>query len=64
MLRMVAAIFLCGAGGLMFYTYLGPIVLAANGSDAALPILLLTVGLVGVVSALASPTPMVRARHG
>ncbi|MBG0716662.1 MFS transporter [Microbacterium sp. 2C] len=51
-LRMVAAIFLCGTGGLMFYTYLGPITLHTLGTDTAMPILLLTVGLVGVVSAL------------
>lgn len=51
-LRMVAAIFLCGTGGLMFYTYLGPITLHTLGTDTALPILLLIVGLVGVISAL------------
>lgn len=51
-LRMVAAIFLCGTGGLMFYTYLGPITLHTLGTDTALPALLLIVGLVGVVSAL------------
>lgn len=51
-LRMVAAIFLCGTGGLMFYTYLGPITVHTLGTDTTLPILLLTVGLVGVVSAL------------
>jgi predicted MFS family arabinose efflux permease len=51
-LRMVTAIFLCGAGGLMFYTYLGPITAYTLGTDAALPVLLLIVGLVGVVSAL------------
>lgn len=51
-LRMVAAIFLCGLGGLMFYTYLGPITLHTLGTDTALPLLLLIVGLVGVASAL------------
>jgi predicted MFS family arabinose efflux permease len=51
-LRMVVAIFLCGTGGLMFYTYLGPITLYALGNDSILPVLLLIVGLVGVVSAL------------
>ncbi|MFI9627053.1 MFS transporter [Streptomyces sp. NPDC052042] len=51
-LRMVAAIFLCGTGGLMLYTYLGPITLHTLGTDRALPVLLLIVGLVGVVSAL------------
>ncbi|MFL0459229.1 MFS transporter [Kytococcus sedentarius] len=51
-LRMVAAIFLCGTGGLMFYTYLGPITVHTLGDDNALPILLLIVGLFGVVSAL------------
>lgn len=50
--RMVIAIFLCGAGGLMFYSYLGPITLTLLGSDQLLPLLLLVVGLVGVVSAL------------
>ncbi len=50
--RMVIAIFLCGAGGLMFYSYLGPITLSLLGSDQLLPLLLLVVGLVGVVSAL------------
>lgn len=51
-LRMVAAIFLCGTGGLMFYTYLGPITVHTLGTESALPVLLLIVGLVGVVSAL------------
>lgn len=51
-MRMVAAIFLCGTGGLMFYTYLGPITLNALGTDTVLPVLLLIIGLVGVVSAL------------
>lgn len=50
--RMVIAIFLCGAGGLMFYSYLGPITLTLLGSDRLLPLLLLIVGLVGVASAL------------
>lgn len=51
-LRMVSAIFLCGTGGLMFYTFLGPITVHTLGTDAQLPGLLLTVGLVGVVAAL------------
>lgn len=51
-LRMVVAIFLCGTGGLMFYTYLGPITAHALGTDATLPVLLLVVGLVGVAAAL------------
>ncbi|THV39429.1 MFS transporter [Glycomyces buryatensis] len=51
-LRMVAAIFLCGTGGLMFYTYLGPITERTTGSDEHLPLLLLLTGLVGVGAAL------------
>ena len=51
-LRMVAAVLLCGTGGLMFYTYLGPIITSLLGSDAVLPVILLVVGLVGVGSAL------------
>ncbi|MFJ2898330.1 MFS transporter [Streptomyces sp. NPDC087218] len=51
-LRMVVAIFLCGTGGLMFYTYLGPISVHALGTDAHLPVVLLVVGLVGVMAAL------------
>ncbi|MFF3394139.1 MFS transporter [Streptomyces sp. NPDC002669] len=52
-LRMVVAIFLCGTGGLIFYTYLGPISVYALGTDAHLPVvLLLVVGLVGVMAAL------------
>lgn len=50
--RMVIAIFLCGAGGLMFYSYLGPITLSFLGDDKLLALLLLLVGIVGVVSAL------------
>ena len=51
-LRMVAAVFLCGTGGLMFYTYLGPITSGIYGTETALPVLLLIVGIVGVASAL------------
>lgn len=51
-LRMVAAVLLCGTGGLMFYTYLGPITAELMGSDAELPVLLLIVGLVGIGSAI------------
>ncbi|MFI9628123.1 MFS transporter [Streptomyces sp. NPDC052042] len=51
-LRMVAAIFLCGTGGLIFHTYLDPISVHALGSDAHLPVVLLVVGLVGVMAAL------------
>lgn len=51
-LRMVAAIFLCGTGGLMFYTYLGPITAHTLGTDTPLPVLFLIIGLVGVASAL------------
>lgn len=50
--RVVVAIFLCGTGGLMFYTYLGPIAAFTLGDDGALPVLLLIVGLVGFGSAL------------
>ncbi|MCQ4628126.1 MFS transporter [Corynebacterium sp. CCUG 65737] len=50
--RMVAAIFLCGAGGLMFYSYLAPITVGILGSEELLPFILLVVGLVGVGSAL------------
>ncbi|MFR9721910.1 MFS transporter [Streptomyces sp. MS19] len=52
LLRMVTAIFLCGTGGLMFYTYLGPVTAHTLGTDRYLPVLLLSVGLVGVVAAL------------
>lgn len=51
-LRIVTAVFLCGAGGLMFYSYLGPVTLHALGTDASLPVMLLIVGLVGIVSVL------------
>ncbi|MGO2860159.1 MAG: MFS transporter [Brevibacterium sp.] len=51
-LRMVAAIFLCGTGGLMFYTYLGPLARYAFGHAEGLPMLLLIIGIVGVASAL------------
>ncbi|MDU1431564.1 MAG: hypothetical protein E6925_07670 [Actinomyces sp.] len=49
---MVLAIFLCGAGGLMFYNYLGPITLTLLGSDSLIPLLLLIVDLDGIRSAL------------
>jgi predicted MFS family arabinose efflux permease len=51
-LRMVGSIFLCGGGGLMFYTYLGPLTRYAFGDDSALTMFLLIVGIVGVASAL------------
>lgn len=51
-LRMVAVTLLCGTGGLMFYTYLGPIAAHTLGTDIHLPSLFLIIGLVGVVSAL------------
>ncbi|RRD04276.1 MFS transporter [Arachnia propionica] len=51
-LRMVVAVLACGTGGLMFYTYLGPITLHTLGTDAPLPFLLLVVGVVGLGSAL------------
>lgn len=50
--RLVAAVFLCGAGGLMFYTYLSPILAGAGMPGRFLPLVLLEVGLIGVPSAL------------
>lgn len=47
--RLVAATFLCGSGGMMFYSYLGPVTAAlANGSYQLLSIVLLVVGVVGI----------------
>ncbi|GAA5129243.1 hypothetical protein GCM10023320_49440 [Pseudonocardia adelaidensis] len=47
--RLVAATFLCGAGGMMFYSYLAPVTAAlANGSYQLLSIVLLVVGVVGI----------------
>ena len=49
--RLVLAVFLCGAGGLMFYTYLAPLLLRAGADESAIPWVLLEVGLIGVPSA-------------
>lgn len=47
--RMVATIFLCGSGGLMFYSYLGPITAELAGAGYQLrSFILLLVGIVGV----------------
>ncbi len=47
--RLVATIFLCGSGGLMFYSYLGPLTAAvAGGSYQLLSLMLLLVGVTGV----------------
>lgn len=47
--RLVATTFLCGSGGLMFYSYLGPLTAAlADGSYRLLSLILLLVGLTGV----------------
>jgi predicted MFS family arabinose efflux permease len=51
-MRLVVAVFLCGAGGLMFYSYLAPLVDRVSGSTEALPALLLLVGIIGLASAL------------
>lgn len=52
--RLVAAMFLCGAGGLMFYNYLGTIILEElGGSDQLVVWALLLVGLVGIVAVFA-----------
>lgn len=48
-LRLVATVFLCGSGGLMFYSYLGPLTAAlADDSYQALSLILLLVGVTGV----------------
>lgn len=49
--RLVAAVFLCGAGGLMYYTYLALILADAGMPARLLPLVLLEVGLIGVPSA-------------
>lgn len=47
--RLVGTIFLCGSGGLMFYSYLGPITTEfAGGSYQLRGLVLLLVGVVGV----------------
>ncbi|MGN6035907.1 MFS transporter [Brevibacterium casei] len=50
-LRLVLAVFLSGSGGLMFYSYLAPILDGVHGSTGPLPLVLLLVGVVGVPSA-------------
>lgn len=51
--RLVGATFLCGSGGLMFYSYLGPLTAAlANDSYQTLSLILLLVGVVGVAAVL------------
>lgn len=49
--RLVLAVFLCGTGGLMFYTYLAPLLAQAGLSRQHLPLVLLEVGVIGVPSA-------------
>lgn len=51
-LRLVLAVFLSGAGGLMFYSYLSALLEHHQGDSAALPWVLLLVGVIGVPSAL------------
>ena len=51
-LRLVLAVFLSGAGGLMFYSYLSALLEQHQGTTAALPWVLLLVGVIGVPSAL------------
>lgn len=47
--RLVAATFLCGSGGMMFYNYLAPVTAAlAGGSYQLLSLVLLVVGVVGI----------------
>ena len=50
--RLVLAVFLCGSGGLMFYSYLAPVVDVVHGDTRVLPAVLLLVGIIGVPSAL------------
>lgn len=50
-LRLVLAVFLSGAGGLMFYSYLAALLEQQRGDTAALPWVLLLVGAIGVPSA-------------
>lgn len=49
--RLVLAVFLCGSGGLMFYSYLAPILDRVHGSTGPLPAVLLLVGVIGVPAA-------------
>lgn len=50
-LRLVLAVFLSGVGGLMFYSYLSALLEHRQGDTAALPWVLLLVGIIGVPSA-------------
>ncbi|WP_078856604.1 MFS transporter [Streptomyces sp. NBRC 109706] len=50
-LRLVLAVTLCGAGGLMFYSYLSALLERSQGNTQALPWVLLLVGIIGVPSA-------------
>lgn len=50
-LRLVLAAFLSGSGGLMFYSYLAPVLARVHGGTGPLPLVLLLVGVVGVPSA-------------
>lgn len=50
-LRLVLAVTLSGAGGLMFYSYLSALLEHHEGSTQALPWVLLLVGIIGVPSA-------------
>lgn len=50
LLRLVVAVFLSGTGGLMFYSYLAPLVDHSHGDTDVLPAVLLMVGVVGVPS--------------
>ncbi len=50
-LRLVLAVFLSGVGGLMFYSYLSALLEQHQGDTAALPWVLLLVGVIGVPSA-------------
>ncbi|MDI3406223.1 MFS transporter [Streptomyces cavernicola] len=50
-LRLVLAVFLCGVGGLMFYSYLSALLEQHQGGTDTLPLVLLLVGVIGVPSA-------------
>jgi predicted MFS family arabinose efflux permease len=50
-LRLFLAVFLSGVGGLMFYSYLSALLEQHQGDTAALPWVLLLVGVIGVPSA-------------
>ncbi len=50
-LRLVLAVFFSGGGGLMFYSYLAPLIARVHGTTGPVPAVLLLVGVVGVPSA-------------